>query len=325
MKTALLDDIFPPRTIPVEVLSKTVRPSPYRKLVLLDGQGGYRTHDVPDEELLSARIGNDCMFVVSSSCFPNKCCPSDVAEAYGIVLAAMGCIPSDGTVLCVDGNCIETDVPSADMSDMLVWVYADDERIADAFPQKHPKDLLRFTYRGHVIWGGQVPSSYEKKCIDMENIRRYHLSLSRIHQILSSISRKTPSAWIFNEQHCSPKYDDSAIEKTLSQLGCGIFSYKFTQPTPLESRTPTQLERYLDDNVSFAKLHLDEDVIDTREPDYAVLQGIVELWREIAFANQSVELADIINRDLSKIDEQYGMESYVDALVSGVPIEDLLA
>lgn len=326
----VLDEVFPSRAIFADLEKKVGYVAPWRKVVLLDKCGGYQVVDVPDEAELSdflAPCGK--LLLVASSKLYAKQYPSEASTRYALALAGMGLVEDSAPIVCVDGRNVEWSSLPADNFDAVELLYQDSDDGNCPLEPVFAEDLFRTTYRGHVIWNGDVPGGYASKCIEMEALRRYRAMLSKSNQFLRSpLSRENRSWYLGPDPHDS---DLSAIElsRAVRRLGCGVIDFDFEKCPDVEcsKSKKTDLEAYLDENVSFSKLVLDSYQYDVSEPDYGLLRGMVEIWSGEVLKEQEKDtrFADLLAEDLERLADEHGLESYIDALVGGVPVEDLLA
>lgn len=326
----VLDEVFPPRSISADLMKKIGYVAPWRKVVLLDGYGGYQVVDVPDETELSDFL-EPCgkLLLVASNKLYAKQYPSEASTRYALALAGMGFVEGSVQIVCVDGRNVEWgSLPADNFADVELLYQDSDDRNCPLAPV-FAEELFRTTYRGHVIWNGDVPDGYASKCIEMEALRRYRFMLSKSNQSLRApLSRENRSWYLGPDPHDSD-LSAAGLSRAVRRLGCGVIDFDFEKCPDVECSKgkKTDLEAYLDENVSFSKLVLDSYQYDVSEPDYGLLRGMVEIWGGEVLKEQEKDarFADLLAEDLERLADEHGLESYMDALVGGVPVEDLLA
>lgn len=317
-----LIQVLPPRCLPEGVELQVGAVTPYRALVACDASGAYQVECIPDSSELP--VGNAIAYVVSCKRFLTGLCPSDAATLFALSLFGLFPELRGNACLCIDANGIEPSALAAALAESgSTLLYADDEELAGLSAPYALPDAMKLTYRKQVIWNGDVPREWVERLVWEERFRKYNLMLSR-----SSHAVDTALAGGGNRRYYRPetkKYDASQLSEVIRLLGCGYVDSEFeTVPRPsIGSSSP--IERFVEQNVSFA--HVGELLAEAtvEGPDSVLLRDVVALWREIAFAEDLPERADLLALPLGKIASKHALDTYVDALASGVPLEDLLA
>lgn len=325
-----LNNLFPPRNIDDAVKAKVGNISPYRQLVSLDKDGNYKVTAIPDtEEIIAYLPDNDeTLGVVLSSRPMNKLYPSDASVGYALALAGMG-IASCSNILCADSACMDMSTfSSEELCENALWLYSDDEALSKTLAMRFDCDMFYTTYRKQIIWHGNVPRKYASKCLRMENARRHRLMVSKLNHVLRFVSYENDQVIYFGGDHLYNELDWFELSQALRRLSAGIIDYDLRPPDGAEyiaTERLSPIEEYMEKNVTFSNLDLDDESLYSFIPNYEAIKGLTNVWKSVVLKNSDTTLAELLRENVEDLAEEYGIESYADALVDGVPVEDLLA
>lgn len=361
MVTANIDEIFPPRVLPVDVIRQVGEVESYRKLARLNANGTFTARPVPDASALSKELesfgfqGDDVhpLHIVATFRYPNGEYPSTISVNYAMALASIHEERFDGQVfLCIDGNetnweCLHdgaaastnssttatnTDT-SIDTGIPMTLTYVDIDREDDTpLVAEYPAGVLRTTYRGRTVWAGNIPPHIAEEMAEYERWRRYSLMLSKTSFELSRLYASDFRSR-FSFLTVGRENDESFTSEQLSQLvqsiGCGAVESDFILDIEKpEEHALNRVEQFLRHNVVFENIDDAIGNLDMKEPDYDALAAASAIWKNIVFGKDNNPIPrsseELLKLDLESLADEYGIQSYIEAYRAGVPVDDLL-
>lgn len=313
-----LSKVFPPRELPIDVRSQVDDIAPYRVLVTCNHDGEYEISRIHDSDALPDDAPS---YIISVSSVLTGVYPSETATMFA--LALFGLMPElrGRTCLCVDGNEISASLLASVLEEhKTVLLYADDAEIINIIGTLVKPNALQLTYRRQVVWNDDIPREWANRLTEEEYFRKYNLMISRTRQaIADTTSDKSP---YYNS---TAKYDVSKLSEIVRSLTCGYMPSAFEAKPETPAFALSPIEQFVEQNVSFSRVEPVLASTTTPGPDSETLKDVATIWREVVFKEARPHAAALPELPLDEIASEHAIDTYVDALLNGVPVEDLLA